>query len=249
MRKNKLIVLAGIALLALTAGLVVAAVGPPPLVYPDYGMGGHGPGDVYALNNPPSGPEYYSPAPPEPGLDLEPGLIERSPEMARLVRDIVALRQINRANLRPKQIEKILPIIKGLAKDQDELLEQARDRLVEERERLLRENSPRLNERSLSSINEPLFAYRERIEDAQAALARSLTSPQAQILGSLIAPTGPYAPARANPAGVQSRRASKQNVGVGFLDRRLSPPRFLFPDLKRLVSLLEDKLEALSAEK
>jgi len=212
------------------------------------------------------------------GMELEPGLVERAPELARLVRDIVALRLINRADLSAEQIEKVLPVLRRLAKEQDALVKEVREALLAERARLLKEKGPPAPRAGrLPAMRERAFAYRAEVERAKVELGKIISAPQAEILGRLITPPspvdafgrrgfGPGWPGQGGPGpapgmvphGLPPGPSPGMGPGAGIGAGPRAGQRMrardgmggrLFIDLDRLVELLEEKLAAMRGTK
>ncbi|NIM06700.1 MAG: hypothetical protein GTO55_09535 [Armatimonadetes bacterium] len=117
------------------------------------------------------------------------GLAARDPELAGLVRDIFALRQINRADLNVKQIEGVLPILRNLARDKESLISETKEALLKERARLLRQQGPDEDKTARPALmRDRLDSHREKAERAKAQLRQVLSAPQAEILAEMLGP-------------------------------------------------------------
>jgi hypothetical protein len=184
-------------------------------------------------------------APPSPGGMGMAGSrwMGESPELAQLVRDINALREINRADLTAEQIGKVLPVIKNLANQQAQMVAQVKGNLLAERARLLKAQGPEKTPSRPLNLLDATLRYRNFVEEAQQKISGLVSAPQADILNGLITPPGLPMGARAakgdNKALTPEARAERQKAL-----RQVRPGRAQV-ELGRLIELLVEKQAAL----
>ena len=199
----------------------------------------------------------------------EAGPMGRDPRLAGLVRDIIALRQINRADLSPQQIEKVLPALQKLAREEGLLIKQTKEALLDERARLLRQSGPAEMRPGLPMMRGQMDSYQQKVEATRAELGRILSAPQAEILGRMIGPPGPFGARFGGPVegprqGTTGRRAggaqresgrgaawsggpAGRGAEAGRGPKGLGRARAI--EVSRLVELLEEKLAAMRKAK
>jgi|GEM_PF-6050547 len=168
-----------------------------------------------------------------------------SPELAELVRDINALREINRADLTAEQIGKVLPVIKNLERQQTQAVDQVKNTLLAERARLLKAQGPEKTPSRSFNLLDSTLQYRNFVEEAQKKISGLLSAPQAEIINSLITPPG-------LPMGVRTRKGASETKASTpeARDERLKALRQARPgraqvEISRLIELLEEKQAAL----
>lgn len=200
------------------------------------------------------------------------GLPERVPDLAGIMRDIVILRIINRAELSPSQLEKALPVLRNLAKEQEKVVNHVREQLLNERGKLLKGNGPSSAIPGVLDARKRVYDYRSiSVQAAKTDLAKILRPNQAEILGDLITPPeaptlrgrpaigpvpplpmrGPAGKIRLGPNdtpefGPASSPLAGRMPGRDH-DKGMAQTRLI--DLDRLIELLEEKLAAMKPAK
>ncbi len=179
----------------------------------------------------------------ETAVELKPRLAEGLPQLGQVVRDIAALRAINHADLSAQQIEKILPILRKLAQEQDALVHRMVETLAAERTRLLKEKGPSPRPAGAPGIREEIQRFRtERLEEAKGELSKHISAPQLEVLARLITPPhiggamglprggGPLMGHRVAPQpGMPPQGASAPGVGGGGMGQGSASPSGMPP--------------------
>jgi hypothetical protein len=168
-----------------------------------------------------------------------------SPELAQLVRDINALREINRADLTAEQIGKVLPVIKNLAKQQTQMVDQVKGNLLAERARLLKAQGPEKAPSRPLNLLDSTLRYRNFVEEAQQKISGLVSAPQADILNGLITPPGLPMGARPKAGDADNKSLTPEARAERLKTLRPTRPGRAQVELGRLIELLEEKQAAL----
>jgi hypothetical protein len=178
-----------------------------------------------------------------------PGWMEQeSPELVSLVRDIAALRQINRADLSAKQIRDILPVLRALKQQQNQMLIRVKKNLQTERARLLKAQGPD-NTKGQTNMGESAGDYRKNVETTQAKISKLLSAAQAKIINDMIAPPR-FALEEARTSAPNTRKEPSSSTSNRERLQELRQNRFggghASVEMSRLISLLQEKQKALA---